>query len=218
MLPVYGTPLNLHMIPLVLEVRYVMHFELIDSSSICIQNRISPLSAIVLCATCTTTICRPPITICGRLLIADAQHLTFLSKVQNMECDSGNTVPRLRRLLSIHAPTNQTKSKRQNFGYNRIIHSQTRQPHNHRPNSLAPHGALKVPITIARNEELVPEFSGLVCLFDERLHGYAVLGNDCRSSRSTPATRKIQFRAGWLAEVHATPARFLVQHGGIFCG
>lgn len=32
MLPVYGTPLNLHMKPLASEVRYVIHFGLIESS------------------------------------------------------------------------------------------------------------------------------------------------------------------------------------------
>lgn len=48
LLPGYGTPLNLHMIPLDLEVRYVMHFGLIDSSAIYhIQIRISPVSAMI---------------------------------------------------------------------------------------------------------------------------------------------------------------------------
>jgi hypothetical protein len=43
------------------------------------------------------------------------------------------------------------------------------------PKSLAPHRTLKVPIAIARDEELVPKLAGLVRILDERLHGDAVL-------------------------------------------
>lgn len=133
-----------------------------------------------------------------------------------MEHDDGSPVPYMRSLLFIHAPTDQTKKERQNPGYNRNTSFRKRQTDNSK--SLASHWTLKVPITIARDEELVPEVAGLGCLLDERLHGDALLGDYCRSSRSTPATRKIQLCAGWLTEVHTTPARFLVQHGFIFCG
>jgi len=87
------------MIPLDLEVWYVVHFELIDSSPTCSSltgQCHHLLHQSTHGKTSTTIICRTPTTTYGWLLIADAQHLTSQSHVKIIEHNSGNTVPYLK--------------------------------------------------------------------------------------------------------------------------
>ena len=57
--------------------------------------------------------------------------------------------------------------------------------------SLAAHRALEVPITIAGDEQLVPELAGLVRFFNEHVHGDAILASYRRLGCSAPTTGKV---------------------------